>query len=65
MKSEKNDMSEARSTYRGEGRRMVGKPEGRRPLGLPRRIWEDNIKVDLQEARWGQEDIDTVQDTNK
>jgi hypothetical protein len=34
-----------------EGRRMyrvlVGKPEGKRPLGRPRRKWEDNIKVDL------------------
>jgi len=29
----------------------VGKPEGKRPLGRPRRIWEDNIKMDLQEVR--------------
>jgi len=29
----------------------VGKPEGRRPLGRPRRRWEDNIKMDLQEVR--------------
>ena len=28
----------------------VGKPEGKRPLGRPRRRWEDNIKMDLQEA---------------
>jgi hypothetical protein len=28
----------------------VGKPEGRRPLGRPRRRWEDNIKMDLQEV---------------
>jgi len=27
---------------------LVGKPEGRRPLGRPRRRWEDNIKMDLQ-----------------
>jgi hypothetical protein len=27
----------------------VGKPEGKRPLGRPRHIWEDNIKMDLQE----------------
>jgi hypothetical protein len=37
----------------GEGRVvhkvLVGKPEGRRPLGRPRHIWEDNIKRDLQE----------------
>jgi hypothetical protein len=32
----------------------VGKPEGRRPLGRPRRRWEDNIKMDLQEAGWGE-----------
>ena len=29
---------------------MVGKPEGKRPLGRPRRRWEDNIKMDLQEV---------------
>ena len=29
---------------------LVGKPEGKRPLGRPRRIWEDNIKIDLQEV---------------
>ena len=28
---------------------LVGKPEGKRPLGRPRRRWEDNIKMDLQE----------------
>jgi len=37
----------------GEGRGvhgvLVGKPEGKRPLGRPRRRWEDNIKMDLQE----------------
>jgi hypothetical protein len=36
----------------GEGRRvyrvLVGKPEGERPLGRPRRRWEDNIKIDLR-----------------
>jgi hypothetical protein len=32
---------------------FVGKPEGRRPLGRPRRRWEDNIKVGLQEVEWG------------
>ena len=31
----------------------MGKPEGKRPLGLPRRRWEDNIKMDLQEMIWG------------
>jgi len=31
----------------------VGKPEGKRPLGRPRRIWEDNIKMDFQEVGCG------------
>jgi hypothetical protein len=34
-------------------RALVGKPEGRRPLGRPRRRWEDNIKMDLREVGWG------------
>ena len=34
----------------GEYRGLVGKPEGKRPLGRPRRRWEYNIKVDLQEV---------------
>jgi hypothetical protein len=38
---------------RGEYRILVGRPEGRRPLGRPRRRWEDNIKMDLQEVGWG------------
>ena len=32
---------------------LVGKPEGKRPLGRHRRRWEDNIKMDLQEVRCG------------
>jgi hypothetical protein len=32
---------------------LVWKPEGKRPFGRPRRKWEDNIKMDLQEVRWG------------
>ena len=34
---------------------LVGKPEGKKPLGRPRRRWEDNIKMDLQEVGglWG------------
>jgi hypothetical protein len=44
-------------TRMGEGRGLhrvlVGKPEGRRPLGRPRRRWEDNIKRDLQEVGGG------------
>ena len=41
----------------GEGRLvhrvLVGKPEEKRPLGRPRRVWEDNIKMDLQEVGGG------------
>jgi len=38
---------------RGVYRVLVGKPEGRRPLGRPRRRWVDNIKMDLQEVECG------------
>ena len=38
---------------RGVHRVLVGKPEGKRPLGRPRHRWEDNIKMDLQEAGGG------------
>jgi hypothetical protein len=31
---------------------LVGKPEGKRPLGRPRRRWVDNIKIDLREIGW-------------
>jgi hypothetical protein len=34
----------------------VGKPGGKRPLGRPRRKWEDNLRVDLQEVRCGFDD---------
>jgi hypothetical protein len=34
-------------------RMLVGKPEEKRPLGRPRRRWEDNIKMDLTEIGWG------------
>jgi hypothetical protein len=38
---------------RGAHRLLVGKPEGKKPLGRPRRRWEDNIKMDLQEVGVG------------
>jgi hypothetical protein len=38
----------------------VGKPEGKRPLGRPRRSWVDNIKMDLREIGW--DGIDLPQD---
>jgi hypothetical protein len=42
-------MLESRGVYRV----LVGKPEGMRPLGSPRRRWEDNMKLDLQEVGCG------------
>jgi hypothetical protein len=52
-------MGEERGAYRV----LVGKPEGRRPFERPRRRWEDNIKMDLQEVGWGGMDwIDMAQD---
>jgi hypothetical protein len=48
---------------RGAYRILVGKPEGRRPLGRPRRKWEDNIKMDLQDVeRESMDWIDLAQD---
>jgi hypothetical protein len=38
---------------RGAYRILMGRPEGRRPLGRPRLRWEDNIKMDLKEVEWG------------
>ena len=38
---------------RGAHRVLMGKPEGRRPFGRPRRRWEDNIKKDFREVGWG------------
>jgi hypothetical protein len=44
----------------------MGKPEGKRPLGRPRRRWVDNIKIDLREIRWnGMYWIDLAQDRDK
>jgi len=47
----------------GVYRVLVGKPEGKRPLARPRRRWEDNIKMELQEVRSGGMDwIELAQD---
>jgi hypothetical protein len=52
-------MDEGRNVYRV----LVGKPEGKRPLGRPRRRWEDGIKMDLREIGWeGVEWIHLAQD---
>ena len=45
-------MGEERGAYRV----LVGKPEGKRPLGSPRRRWVDNIRMDLQEVGCGHVD---------
>jgi hypothetical protein len=42
-------MGEKRNAYR----LLVGTPEGKRPLGRPKRRWMDNIKINLEEIRWG------------
>jgi hypothetical protein len=47
-------MGEKRSAYR----LLVGKSEGRRPLGRPRRRWLDNIRMDLVEMGWS--DVDWI-----
>jgi len=57
-------MGGACSTYggdtRGAYRLLVGKPEDKRPHGRPRRRWEDNIKMDLQEVGWGGGGMDWI-----
>jgi hypothetical protein len=55
-------MGENRNAYR----LLVGKPEGRRPLGRPRRRWFDNIRMDLVEVGWGDVNwIGLAQDRDK
>jgi hypothetical protein len=44
---------------------LVETPEGRRPLGRPRRRWEDNIKMDLREVGWGMDWFDLAEDRNR
>jgi len=51
---------------RGVQRVLVGKPEGKRPLGRPRRRWEDNIKMDHQEVGGGRGDwMELAQDRGR
>jgi hypothetical protein len=55
-------MGEKRNGYRV----LVGNAEGKRPLGRPRRRWEDNIKMDLREIGWGGMDwVDLAQDRDQ
>ena len=44
---------------------LVGKPERKRPLGGPRRRWEDNIKMDLQEVGGGGDWMELAQDRDR
>ena len=54
------------NTVRGVYRVLVGKPEGRRPLGRPRRRWVDNIGMDLREVGCGYMDwIGLAQDRDR
>jgi hypothetical protein len=46
-------MGEERKVYKV----LAGKPEGKRPLGRPRRRWEDGIRMDLREIGWGGVDL--------
>jgi hypothetical protein len=55
-------LGEERNAYRI----LVGKPEGKRPLGRPRRRWVDIIKTDLREIGWdGMDWIDLAQDRDR
>ena len=55
----------ARMGERDVHRVLVRKPEGKRPLGRPRRIWEDNIKMDLQEVGGGGDWMELAQDRDR
>ncbi|KAJ4442430.1 hypothetical protein ANN_04016 [Periplaneta americana] len=55
-------MGESRNAYRV----LVGRPEGKRPLGMPRHRWEDNIKMDLREVGYDDRDwINLAQDRDR
>jgi hypothetical protein len=55
-------MGETRNAYRI----LVGKPEGKRPLGRPRRRWVDNVQIDLGEIGWdGVDWIELAQDRDQ
>jgi hypothetical protein len=55
-------MGEDRNVYRV----LMGNPEGKRPLGRPRRRWEDGIRMDLREIGWGSVDwIQLAQDMDR
>ena len=68
-KIEKNEMNGACARMkegRGVHKVLVGKPDGKRPLGRPRLRWEDNIKMDLQEVGRGFWDwVELAQDRDR
>jgi hypothetical protein len=68
-KIEKNEMGGACGAdgeERGVYRVLVGKPEGKRLMGRPRRRWGDNIRMDLQKVGcWGRDWIELAQDKDR
>jgi len=67
-KIEKNEVGGACGAYggaRGVHMVLVGKPEGKRPLGRPRRRWEDNIKMDLEEVGGDGDWMELAQDRDR
>jgi hypothetical protein len=55
-------MGEERKVYKV----LVGKPEGKRPLGRPRRRWEDGTRMDIRDIGWGSVDwIQLAQDRDR
>jgi hypothetical protein len=64
----KNEMGGACSTYgekRGAYRILVGRPDGRRPLGRPRCRWEENIKMDLKKWDGRMDWMELAQDRDR
>jgi len=62
MGEECSTLGDSRGVYRG----LVLKPEGKRALGRPRRRWENNVKMDLQEVGcWGMNWIELAQDRDR
>ena len=43
----------------------MSKPDGKKPLGIKRLRWDDNIRMDLQEVGWGIERIDLTEDKDR
>jgi hypothetical protein len=58
-KIERNEIGRACGAYVGGERHiqvLMGKPDGKKPMGRPRHIWDDDIKINLQELRYGSMD---------